>query len=99
RPSEARHQTGPKRITACRQGDRYRGSRVFGSPSRLEIPCDDDIDFETDEFRRKFGVAMWVLLRPSLLESDVLALDIPELAQTVSERLKEGRTHRREREP
>ena len=99
RPSEARHQTGPKRITACRQDDRYRGRCVFGSTSRLEIPRDDDINFETDEFRRKPGIATWILLRPSLLESNVLALDIPELVQAVSERLKEGRTDRREREP
>src|SRR2546426_10223222 len=65
RPSETRHQSGPKRITAGRQDDRNRCSRVFGSPSRLEIPRDNDIDFQTDELRRKLGVAMWVLLRPS----------------------------------
>jgi hypothetical protein len=44
-------------------------------------PSDDDIDFETDQLGGQFGKPVHLSFRRSKLKSNVLPLDIPQIAQ------------------
>ena len=52
-------------------------------------PRHDDVDLEPDQLGRESGEPLVLSLRPSVLDHDVLALDVAELAQPSPERLDE----------
>src|SRR5262249_3717474 len=54
--------------------------------------CDDQVHFEPDQRARQVGQPVDPILRISIVDDNILALNPPELAQPLPERLKQGRS-------
>src|SRR5438093_7883193 len=77
--------------------DGNRLGRVLGRPDRHVPSCyHDDINLETHQLGRKLTLAIRFSLCVSILDDDVFPLHVPQLAQTLPERLVAGRVSGRE---
>jgi hypothetical protein len=59
--------------------------RLLCCQSSGREPSDNYIDFETDQLGRQFGKPVEVSFSRSKLKSNVLPLDIPQIAQSLPE--------------
>ncbi len=87
RLGEARHKSGPHWVTCCRQDDRDRPGGVFSSLGPKRAAGHYDVHLEPDQLSCEIGEPLSPPLRRSVLEDDVLALDVAQLVQLLSERL------------
>jgi hypothetical protein len=58
---------------------------LLRGPDRRRIPYNNDINWQTDEFVRKGRKPVHIVLRPSILDRDVLALHPAEMVQLLQE--------------
>src|SRR5262249_57074126 len=69
--------------------DRDRLRRSFGGKGAGRTRRHDDVDLEPDQLGRKLREAIFVPLRPAVLDGDALALDVAEIAESLAERLED----------
>src|SRR5262249_17726249 len=79
-PSKARDQPRADRISRVRHDDRDFARRLLCRLSGGREPSDDYIDFETDQLGGQFGKPVGLSLRRSKLKSNILPLNVPQLA-------------------
>src|SRR4029450_3787401 len=72
-----------------RHDDRDRPGRLLRRQDRWRRCRNDDIHLEAHEFAREVSKTFDPLLRPSILNRDLLALNPPQLAQALPEGLEE----------
>jgi hypothetical protein len=84
RPRQARDQPSTDRVSCLGHDDRDLMRRLLGRHSGGREPSDDYIDLETDQLIGQFGKPFEVSFRRSKLKSNVLPLDIPEVAQSLA---------------
>ena len=77
---EARDQPRTNGISGLRHDDRDFVRRLLCRQSGGCEPSDDDIDLETNQRSCKFGKPVDLSFRRPKLKSNVLALDIPQIA-------------------
>jgi hypothetical protein len=75
----------PNRITGARHHNRDRARGVLGRPDRVAAPRHDDVHLEPNQLGRQVGEPLVPPLRIPVLNDEVLALDVVELAQTLPE--------------
>ena len=84
----------------ARHHDRDRVRRVLGRADRAGLRCHKHVDREPDQLGREVGEPFVLSLRLAVLHDEVLAFDVAELAQPLSERLLIGSlSGRARREP
>ena len=79
---EARHQTGLNRILAHRHHDRYRAG--CGSYQRCYVATEReyDVGFDRNQLCRKGAQPLWLTLRITILDNEVLCFDVSQVPQT-----------------
>ena len=85
RPREARHDPGAYRITPSDHDDRNRLSRTLRHQRCCRRPDDHDIYLEADKFGDQLGITLGLAVSVSVLDGDVLALDVAEITETLPE--------------
>ena len=81
RPCDARHQPGLNRIDfEIYSYDWNRARCVFSGCKSPGAASENHIDFEARKFKREFGEKFRLVVRGSVLECDVLSLDVSGLA-------------------
>ena len=73
-------------ITHERQDDRDGGARLLGRRGRGASGGHDDVDLEPDKLGRESRQSLLFGIGPPGEVNDILLLDIPEIAQSVSQR-------------
>src|SRR5499426_197747 len=92
RAREARDEPGTNRIANGNHDDRDRPGGVLGCRRYLRPRrCDDEVHLEPDQLGRQVGQPVDPILRISIVDDDILALNPPELAQPLPERVEQGR--------
>jgi hypothetical protein len=81
RPRKARDQPRGDGISRLGHDDRDFTRCLLCRQSGGREPSDDHIDFATDQLGRQFGKPVHLSFRRSKLKSNVLPLDIPQIAQ------------------
>jgi hypothetical protein len=81
---EVRDEPFPNRI-AGRYNDWDRARGLLGSASREVSSCHNHLDVETDKLGRQMGQMVCPPLGPTVLDDDVLPLDVAKVAQTLLE--------------
>jgi hypothetical protein len=81
RPRKARDKPRGDRISRIRHNDRDFARRLLCRLSGGREPRDDYIHVETDQLGGQFGKPVEVSFSRSKLESNVLPLDVPQIAQ------------------
>jgi hypothetical protein len=71
------------RIRGAPHHDRERARGVLGSADRGDAPCDNHVHLEPDQLGRQVAEPLETPLRIAVLNDEVLALDITEVAQTL----------------
>ena len=96
-PGRARLVTSPllSGSPGGRHDDRDRLRRSFGGKGTGRTRCHDDVDLEPDQLGRNLREAIFVPLRPAVLDGDALALDVAEVAESLAERLEDLGLQRR----
>ena len=87
RPRQAGDEPLPHRIRGARHHDRDRARGVLGSAGRGGASCHNHVHLEPDQLGRQVGEPLVLPLRIAVLNDEVLALDIAEVAQTLPEGL------------
>jgi hypothetical protein len=90
-PGDTGNQPGLDGIRHHSPDDGDCGSGLLRGSRRTYAMGHDHVDLEEDEFGREIGEPLGPPVSPSLLDDDVLALDVPELAQPVPKRLEVDR--------
>src|SRR5215831_55687 len=80
RSGKAHDQAGADRISGLGHHDRDFPRRLLCRHSGGREPSDDDIDLETNQFSCQFGKSVDLSFRRPKLKSNVLPLDIPQIA-------------------
>src|SRR6516225_5106406 len=83
RPRKARNQPRTDGISCLGHDDRDVTRRLLCRHSGRREPSDDDIDFETDQLSGQFRQPTDLSFRRSKLKSNVLPLNIPQVAQSL----------------
>jgi len=65
--------------------------RLLRRQSRYQAMRDDDVDLETYQLRGEAGKTLGFASGPPVLDGDVLALDVPAIAQSLAECVCRGR--------
>ena len=89
RPREARDESEPAGIAHDRHDDRDRRGGVLGCRRCRRRPRYDDVHLETNQLGREFGQPVESTIGKSIVDDDILALNPPEFAQPLPERLNE----------
>src|SRR5215472_5632611 len=85
---EARDEPGANRIANPNHDDGDRLGGVLGGRHYLRPRrCDDEVHLEPDQLGRQFGQSVDPILRISIVDDNILALNPPELAQPLPERV------------
>ena len=79
---------GGERVRVAHENDRNRRGRSLSRRGVDGTRCHDDIDLEPDKFLRKFAHPLRLAFRPSVLDGDVPALHIAQLAKSLAESFK-----------
>jgi hypothetical protein len=99
-PSEICDDTATDRITDGAQHDWNSRGRLLGRERGRRSHCDDEVRFPAHNIRRECREAIGTRSRPCVLEGDVVALEISELAETVTQPFDRGRgSVREDRDP
>jgi Protein of unknown function (DUF3568) len=88
-PRQAGDESFPDRIAGTRHDEWDRARGVLGGADDRPAACHNPLHLETDQLGRQVGESLVLPLRPSLLNDEVLAPDVAELAQTLPEGLAE----------
>jgi hypothetical protein len=80
-PSEAFDEPCANCIGYDREDDRNRAGRSLGSQRGRRIRSDDDVRIQTHQLGGELGQSFDLAACEPILDSDVLALDVPELAE------------------
>ena len=99
RPREARDEPGANRIANGNHDDGDRLGGVLGCRHSLRPKRYDEVHLEPDQFGRQVGQPAEPTLRISIFDNNIVALNPPELAQTLPERVEQGRPIGRGRHP
>jgi hypothetical protein len=87
RAREARDEAGANGITNGNHDDGDRLGRVLGCRHALRPERYDDVHLEPDQLGRQTGQPVDPILRISIVDDDIVALNPPELAQRLPERV------------
>jgi hypothetical protein len=88
RAREARDEPGANRIANENHDDGDRLGGVLGCRRYLRPRrCDDEVHLEPDQLGRQVGQPVDPILRISIVDDNILALNPPELAQPLPERV------------
>src|SRR5262249_22989404 len=90
RTCEAGDESVPNRITSARHHNRDRVRGMLGSADSGSAHSHNHIHLEPDQLGREVGEPLLTPLRRAVLNDEVLALDIPEVAQFLPEGLQVG---------
>jgi len=86
---------GADRIADRQEDDGDRLSHLLSRLRGLGGGCNEEVHRDPDKFGRQIGKAIHLEVRPTILNGDVLAVDVTEIAQPLEECLRiPGRTHR-----
>ncbi|HEY1362064.1 MAG TPA: hypothetical protein VGF60_07445 [Xanthobacteraceae bacterium] len=99
RAREARDEPGANRIANGNHDDGDRLGGVPGCRHSLRPLRYDEVHLEPDQFGRQVGQLVDPTLRISIVDDNILALNPPELAQPLPERVEQGRPIGRGRQP
>ena len=91
RAHEARDEPGANRIANGNHDDGDRLGGVLGCRHSLRPPRYDEVHLEPDQLGREAGQPVDPILRISIVDDNILALNPPELAQPLPERVEQGR--------
>ena len=91
RAREARDEPGANRIANGNHDDGDRLGGVLGCRHSLRPPRYDEVHLEPDQLGRQVGQPVDPTLRISIVDDNILALNPPELAQPLPERVEPGR--------
>jgi hypothetical protein len=91
RAREARDEPGANRIANGNHDDGDRLGGVLGCRHSLRPPRYDEVHLEPDQLGRQVGQPVDPILRISIVDDNILALNPPELAQPLPERVEQGR--------
>src|SRR5262249_21874791 len=86
RPAEAGDQTIFDRVTARREDDRNCGRRRFGREYRGKRTCEHHSHLTANQIGRKLWQSIVLILRPTLFDRHVLALDKSGFLEALAER-------------
>src|SRR5437016_2768318 len=87
RAREARDEPGANRIATGNHDDGDRLGGVLGCRHSLRPPRYDEVHLEPDQLGRQVGQPVDPILRISIVDDNILALNPPELAQPLPERV------------
>src|SRR5499427_9619988 len=99
RAREARDESGANRIANGNHDDGDRLGGVPGCRHSLRPLRYDEVHLEPDQLGRQVGQPVDPTLRISIVDDNILALNPPELAQPLPERVEQGRPIGRGRQP
>jgi hypothetical protein len=85
RSREVRDESGADRIRHTGEDDRDRSRRLLGRHSCRRAGGDDHAWSQSDQLRCELEQALWPSTRESVLDGDVLTLDVTKLAQPLPE--------------
>jgi hypothetical protein len=91
RAREARDEPGANRIANGNHDDGDRLGGVLGCRHSLRPKRYDEVHLEPDQLGRQVGQPADPTLRISIVDNNIVALNPPELAQTLPERVEQGR--------
>jgi energy-coupling factor transporter ATP-binding protein EcfA2 len=91
RAREARDEPDANRIANGNHDDGDRLGGVLGCRHPLRPPRYDEVHLEPDQLGRQVGQPVDPILRISIVDDNILALNPPELAQPLPERVEQGR--------
>ncbi len=91
---EAGDEAGPDRITAGGHDHRNGLCHVPRRQRGRRSPRQDQIHLQTDQLARESGEPFVAAVRRSVRDVDVLTVAVPELTQSLSERIEVGRVER-----
>ncbi len=91
RAREARDEPGANRIANGNHDDGDRLGGVLGCRHSLRPPRYDEVHLEPDQLGREAGQPVDPILSISIVDDNILALNPPELAQPLPERVEQGR--------
>ena len=91
RAREARDEPGANRIANGNHDDGDRLGGVLGRRHSLRPPRYDEVHLEPDQLGRQVGQPVDPTLRISIVDDNILALNPPELAQPLPERVEQVR--------
>jgi hypothetical protein len=94
RPRQAGDESCPNRISGACHHDRERARGVLGCTGRCGSYGHKHVDVEPDQLGRQVGEPFILSLCPTVLDDEVLALDIAEVAQPLPEGIDRGITIR-----
>jgi hypothetical protein len=94
---EARDDSLPDGIGKPRNDDRNRRRRILGRQGRWRSPGQDQIHVQPNQFSRQSRVSFVSAVGRSVLDDEILPLDVSELLQTPPEGLEIGRIRLRRR--
>ena len=94
RVGEARDDSVPDGIGKPRNDDRNRRRRILGGQGRWRSPGQDQVHVQPNQFSRQSRVSFVSAVGRSVLDDEILPLDVSELPKTPPEGLEIGRIRR-----